>query len=237
MSRISKAFANKDAFIGYLTAGDSEKEDFLQLLELGVNLLEVGIPFSDPVADGPVIQQAMQRALQKGMTPEKTLALVADLRQETEVPIVLFTYFNPIQKDLKRFLLKAKKAGADGILVVDLPIEEAAEYQKFCALAQLEPIFLMAPSTSRKRMAQIAKIAQGFIYYACRKGITGARAGLPADLSEKIAQIREHTHLPIAVGFGISDRKTADAVLQIADGFVVGSYFVERKKDDFRIKR
>lgn len=229
MSRISQAFAKKQAFIGYLTAGDSSKEHFLSLIEMGVNILEVGIPFSDPVADGPVIQKAMERSLQAGTTPKKALQLVAELRKETEVAIVLFTYFNPIQRDLKGFLAQAKKVGADGVLVVDLPLEESATYQLLCKNFGLSPIFVIAPSTPPERIRAISNAAKGFIYYACRKGTTGARSSLPEDLAEKIAQIRTHTDLPIAVGFGISSRETANAVLKIADGFVVGSHFVEGK--------
>ncbi len=230
MSRISKAFAEKNAFVGYLTAGDAGKKEFLDLLSQGVNVLEIGIPFSDPVADGPVIQKAMERALIAGMTPDKVLGLVRDLRKETEVPIVLFTYLNPIQKDLREFLKKAKDSGVDGVLIIDLPIEEAPPFCGFCDAFGLDPIFVIAPSTPQERIAQISACAKGFLYYACRKGTTGAREGLPSDLAEKIAQIREKSDLPIAVGFGISNRETAAAILTIADGFVVGSHFVEGKK-------
>lgn len=230
MSRISKAFANKDAFVGYLTAGDAGKKEFLALLNMGVNVLEIGIPFSDPVADGPVIQKAMERALHAGTTPQKVLHLVRELRKETEAPLILFTYLNPIQRDLKGFLSQAKQAGADGILIVDLPVEEAAEYRQICTAVGLEPIFVIAPSTPPERIALIHQAAKGFLYYACRKGTTGARAGLPIDLAEKIAQIRAKSDLPIAVGFGISNRETAQAILKLADGFVVGSHFVEGKK-------
>ena len=230
MSRISKAFAKRDAFVGYLTAGDAGKKEFLALLEMGVNVLEIGIPFSDPVADGPVIQKAMERSLNNGTTPEKVLHLVQDLRKETEVPLILFTYLNPIQRDLKGFLSQAKQAGVDGILVVDLPLEESAEYLEICEEVGLDPIFVIAPSTPPKRIGEIARVAKGFLYYACRKGTTGARKGLPEDLAGKIAQIRAKSALPIAVGFGISDRETGRAILKIADGFVVGSHFVEGKK-------
>ncbi|MBU6383888.1 MAG: tryptophan synthase subunit alpha [Verrucomicrobia bacterium] len=227
MSRISKAFANKRAFIGYLTAGDAGKKDFLELTHHGVNVLEVGIPFSDPVADGPVIQKAMMRALQKGMTPAKALDIVREIRAESDVAIVVFTYLNPIQKDLKAFLSQAKQAGADGILIVDLPLEEADEYRFLCDRVGLDPIFLIAPSTPPERIERLSRAGRGFLYYACRKGTTGARTGLPEDLREKVAVIRAKSSLPIAVGFGISERKTADAILTIADGFVVGSHFVE----------
>jgi tryptophan synthase alpha chain len=227
MSRISQAFVNKRAFIGYLTAGDASKERFLSLLEMGVNILEVGIPFSDPVADGPVIQKAMERALRAGTTVENALQLVTELRKETEVAIVVFTYFNPIQRDLKGFLSQAKKAGADGVLVIDLPLEESALYRHLCQQIGLAPIFVIAPSTPVERIRAIGEMAEGFLYYACQKGTTGARSALPADLAVKLGQIRALTDLPIAVGFGISNRAMANAVLKIADGFVVGSHFVE----------
>lgn len=230
MSRISKAFAEKQAFVGYLTAGDAGKKEFLDLVQMGVNVLEIGIPFSDPVADGPVIQKAMERALKQGMTPEKVLHLVRELRKETEVAMILFTYFNPIQRDLKGFLKRAKEAGADGILIVDLPIEEGDTYRMFCKETDLEPIFVIAPSTPPERIGQIGQMAKGFLYYACRKGTTGVRNELPEDLGEKVAQIREKTDLPIAVGFGISSRVMADAVLKLADGFVIGTHFVEGKR-------
>lgn len=227
MSRISKAFAHKKAFVGYLTAGDAQVKDFLDLVDLGVNVLEVGIPFSDPVADGPVIQKAMMRALENKTTPDTVLEIVRQIRAKSDVAMVLFTYFNPIQRDLANFLRRAKEAGADGILVVDLPLEEAAQYRSLTEQIGLDPIFLIAPSTPLDRIEKIAQAGRGFLYYVCRKGTTGKRLGLPEDLKEKVAQIRSKTALPIAVGFGISDRKTADSVLEIADGFVVGSYFVE----------
>lgn len=230
MPRISKAFADRRAFVGYLTAGDAEKEHFLKLLEIGVNVLEVGIPFSDPVADGPTIQKAMDRALRQGMTLAKALQLVSELRKESEAAIILFTYFNPIQGHLRSFLRQAKQAGADGILVIDLPLEEAGLYRMLCQEIGLSPIFVIAPSTPPERIAQICRAGSGFLYYACRKGTTGARSGLPEDLEEKIGQIRAQTDLPIAVGFGISDRKTAEKILKIADGFVVGSHFVQHKE-------
>jgi tryptophan synthase alpha chain len=192
-------------------------------------LFEIGIPFSDPVADGPVIQRAMERSLKAGGGVAMALDLTRSLRKKTQAPIVLFTYFNPIQRDLRSFLQRAKHAGADGILVVDLPLEESADYRSLCKEFDLAPIFVIAPSTPKERIEAICKVAGGFIYYACRKGTTGARSALPEDLAEKVKQIRTFTHLPIAVGFGISNRKTADEVLKIADGFVVGSHFVEGK--------
>ena len=226
MSRIAKAFEKK-VYVGYLTAGDAEKGDFLSLVRGGIGLLEVGIPFSDPVADGPTIQKAMARAIEKGTAVGQTLALVAELRKETEVPIVLFTYYNPVQKDLRGFLETAKRSGADGTLIVDLPLEESREYRRLCREIGLDPILVIAPSTPPERIAAICRAGSGFIYYACRKGTTGAREKLPEDYREKVAAIRAYTDLPIAVGFGIAGRSSALAVLKEADGAVIGSYFVE----------
>ena len=191
MSRISKAFHNTSAFIGYLTAGAATASDFLALLDQGVNILEVGIPFSDPVADGPIIQKAMEEALARNITPEDVLEMVREIRNRSDVAIVLFTYFNPIQKDFPIFLHKAKAAGADGILVIDLPIEEASLYRMECMKNDLDPIFVISPSTPPSRVEHIAKMAKGFLYYACQKGTTGPREGLPEDLAIKIKTIKQ----------------------------------------------
>ncbi|MBM3184447.1 MAG: tryptophan synthase subunit alpha, partial [Chlamydiae bacterium] len=149
----------------------------------------------------------------------------------------LFTYYNPIRSNLKEFLTSFKEAGGDGILIVDLPLEEAGEVRFFCKELSLDPIFVIAPTTSLERIRAIGKAASGFLYYACRKGTTGIRLGLPSDLQEKIEMIRSVSNLPIAVGFGISTRKAAQEILKIADAFVIGSYFVEEPKRvyDFRM--
>jgi tryptophan synthase alpha chain len=236
-SRIAKAFQKKQLFIGYLTAGEGDSlQKFRMLLDGGVDLLEIGIPFSDPIADGPVIQKAMQRSLYAKTTLDTVFQLVRDLRKESLAPIVLFTYYNPIQKDLSSFLENAKSAGADGILVIDLPLEAASEYRRLCLKCQLDPIFVIAPSTSKERIAAIGKMGKGFLYYACQKGTTGARSSLPDNLAEKIALIRTISDLPIAVGFGIADRQAAKRALEVADAFVVGSCLVEHpeKVYDFR---
>jgi len=237
MSRITESFKKKKLFIGYLTAGDGDSlQKFRTLLDGGVDLLEIGIPFSDPVADGPVIQKAMIRSLSTKTNAKTALELVKMLRKESQAPIVMFTYFNPIQRNLPGFLAEAKEAGVDGILIVDLPPEEAGEYQSLCLKLGLDPIFVVAPSTPIDRIKRIASLGRGFIYYACRKGTTGARAGLPEDLADKVAEIRSVTDLPIAVGFGVSDLATAQNILKIADAFVVGSYLVEKPERvyDFR---
>ncbi|MBS0625711.1 MAG: tryptophan synthase subunit alpha [Verrucomicrobia bacterium] len=226
MSRIEALFANKKPMIAYLTAGDGPTLYHLRaLIEGGADLLEVGIPFSDPVADGPTIQKAMDRSLQAGTTPETVLELVAELK--SPVPVILFTYFNPIQRDLKGFLEKAKLAGVDGVLVVDLPLEEAAEYASLCRRVGLDPIFVAAPSTPVERIELLSRAGKGFLYYACRKGTTGARNELPDDLAARIEEVKKASRLPVAVGFGIADSRSAKAVLEIADGCVVGSYLVQ----------
>ena len=225
MSRIKKAFSTK-AKIAYLTAAPNSLEYFLALTKGGANILEIGIPFSDPIADGPTIQRAMQASLEKGMSAKKVLDLVKELRPKTEAALILFTYLNPIQADLPNFLQKAKAAGADGLLIVDLPYEESGPLRAACKEYDLSLIAVAAPSTPMTRISLLSKQEGGFLYYACRKGTTGARSALPEGLIEKIKQLRPLCSLPIAIGFGIADPKSAKEALQIADGCVVGSYFV-----------
>lgn len=240
MSRIKQAFQNK-AKIAYLTAGDGgitkSVEYFLALEAGGVNLLEVGIPYSDPVADGPVIQAAMERALLAGTTVNSSLEVIRQIRAKSEVAIIVFTYYNPINQDLYSFLHKAKQAGADGVLVVDLPYEEAASYHNYCRSLGLAPITVIAPSTKPERMKRIlADLHDGFVYYACQKGTTGARSGLPEDLSSQLDNVRKASDLPIAVGFGISNATMVQEILKLADGCVVGSYLVRKLEDEISPK-
>jgi len=213
------------AYMAYITAGDGGIDytytACLALIEGGVDILEIGIPFSDPVADGPVIQQAMTRALKAGTTPAQVLELIRCLRKHTSIPIGVFSYFNPILKAGPDFLRQAKEAGANGVLIVDLPLEEKIP------LEGLDRIQLITPSTSEERIKQIAAEAQGFIYYVIQKGTTGVRTSLAKGTAEKIAEIKKHTQLPIIAGFGIASKASAAEVLQYADGFVVGSYFVD----------
>lgn len=211
------------AFIAYLTAGDGGMDYSLQaalaLEKGGVDLLEIGIPFSDPVADGPVIQKAMERSLKAGTTPEMVLSLIREIRKHSSIPVVLFSYYNPIFIAGESFLKRAKEAGVDGILIVDLPVEEDTPI--------LDRVLLVSPSTSDERMEQIAQKAKGFIYYVCQKGTTGARQELPEAVKTDIARIKKYTSLPVVAGFGISNKKTAEMALSSADGFVVGSLFVD----------
>ncbi len=232
MSRIKQAFTEK-AKVAYLTAGDgginTSVEYFLALVKGGVNLLEIGIPYSDPVADGPVIQQAMERALKAGVTVKDSLEVIRKIREQSAVAIIVFTYYNPIQGDLAGFLSAAKSAGADGILIVDLPFEEAANYRYLCRSLGLSPITVIAPSTRPERMKELLATANdGFVYYACQKGTTGTRDGLPLDLASQLDQLRQATSLPIAVGFGVANAAMVQAILQLADGCVVGSYLVRQ---------
>ncbi len=232
MLRIKNAFETK-AKIAYLTAGDGgvakSVEYFLALVAGGVNLLEIGIPYSDPVADGPVIQAAMERSLNANTDVAASLEIVRQVRAKSEVAMILFTYYNPIQANLAEFLSEAKNSGADGVLVVDLPYEEAREYRRLCKYLGLSPIMVVAPSTTPSRMQQIlAALDSGFVYYACQKGTTGIKEGLPEDLSAQLAEIRKVTNLPIAVGFGVANSEMVKQILKVADGCVVGSYLVKQ---------
>lgn len=212
-------------YVGYLTAGDGglnySLESALALIQGGVNVLEIGVPFSDPIADGPVIQKAMQRSLLSGTTPVCVLKLIENIRRHTSIPLILFSYCNPLLQGGTGYLQAAKEAGATGMIVVDLPLEENLLH------CDLDRIQLIAPSTPVSRLGVISAKARGFVYYVCQKGTTGKRSQLPEDLPHKIRTIKQHISLPVVVGFGISSSEQVRDVVQVADGFVVGSYFVE----------
>jgi tryptophan synthase alpha chain len=236
MNRIEKTFKQGPVFAAYITAGDGSLENQIAYIEAliagGVNLLEIGVPFSDPIADGVVIQRAMQRALASGTTIFDVLNLIKLLRSKTDIPIILFTYYNPILAMAKHHILQqAADAGVDGILVVDLPFFEAKAHLDSCEQLNLAPIAVIAPTTQAARLPNMLKRAKGFLYYACRKGTTGVKDGLPSDVGEKIAQIKQTSDLPVIVGFGIADKASAKSALAVADGFVVGSYFVQAIED------
>lgn len=231
MSRITHTFKQRPAFIGYLTAGDGDMASCLhRLLALvagGVDMLEIGVPFSDPVADGPVIQRAMVRGLANNVGIFDVLQLVREVRQYTDVPIILFGYLNPLLAAMRHnFFKAAKESGVDGILIVDLPIEASAPYMQPMREHGIAPILVVTPSTSAARIQTIQSQTNAFLYYACRKGITGVRSGLPDGYEQKMQEIKAISQVPVVAGFGIADRVTAKAVLQQADGFVVGSRFV-----------
>jgi tryptophan synthase alpha chain len=232
MSRIQQQFAKRPAFVAYLTAGDGGMartlEASLALVAGGVDILEIGLPFSDPVADGPTIEQAAERALAQGFTLDQVLQLISDFRQQSSVPIILFSYYTPLFLASKKgFFEKAKNAGVDGCLIVDLPIEEAAEHIQLCNKIGMDPVFLISPSTPAERMKLINQYSRGMLYYACRKGTTGIKDQFPEDFIDKMREIKSHTTLPVAVGFGISNKTMAQKALEYADGFVIGSLFVK----------
>jgi len=236
MGRIRDKFESlrgrkEKALIVYLTAGDPSlrvtKELIFGLENAGVDILEIGVPFSDPTADGPVIQAASQRALKAGITLQGVLDLVYDVRKTSPIPIVLFGYYNPIfAYGTKKFAQVAKKAGVDGVLVVDLPPEEARELRVHTDVADIDFISLVAPTTGEKRLRQIVQAATGFLYYISITGVTGTAAPRIEDIKLEVSKIHKITKLPLAVGFGISNSKQAQEIAGIADGIVIGSAVV-----------
>ena len=223
----------RKGLVVYVGAGDPDLEATRRLAlafdKAGVDVVELGVPFSDPLADGIVNQLAAQRGLASGTTPPRVLATVADVRRESEVPIVLYIYFNLLHRvGLARFIQEAAAAGVDGLLVLDLPPEEADEYERLMAAAGLCPIWLVAPTTPESRIEQIARRAKGFIYYVSREGVTGMQSSVSSTIAEMTARIRRHTPLPIAVGFGISNPEQAREVARHAEAIVVGSAIVHR---------
>jgi len=235
MSRISEVFtkaAGKPQFIAYVCALDPDYDTSLNicrtLIEAGVDILELGVPFSDPLADGKTNQLAAERALAAGGTPDQVLDLVKDIRKFSEVPVVLYTYFNLVyNKGEDSYIEQAQQAGVDGILVLDLPPEESKEVNTACKRHGVDQIFLIAPTTPEARIPTITKDASGFIYYVSREGVTGERSDVAADIGTRVEAIRKTTSLPIGIGFGISN---ADQVRQIAkhgDAVIVGSSIVK----------
>ena len=225
--------AGKCGFIAYITAGDPSLKDTVsiaaELERSGVDILELGIPFSDPLADGPTIQAASGRALAAGATVAGVLETVRTIRKTSQIPIVLFTYLNPVYiYGYERFHADAAAAGADGLLILDLPPDEAAQNEELMAEHGLLPIRLIAPTTPADRIELIAKSARGFIYYVSREGVTGEQTSLANDIAAQVATIRSHTALPIAVGFGISTPDQAAEVARRSDAVVVGSAIVRR---------
>ena len=238
MNRIVATFAQlkaagKKALVVYIGAGDPHLEATRELAlafdRAGVDVLELGVPFSDPLADGLVNQLAAQRGLESGATPPKVLATVAAIRKESQMPMVLYIYFNLIHKaGLEKFIADAAQAGVDGLLVLDLPPEESDNYETLMRRHGLCHIYLVAPTTPEERMELIVKRGSGFIYYVSREGVTGMQTGIASNLAPQVAKIRAHTHLPVAVGFGISNPDQARLVAAAADGCVVGSAIVNQ---------
>jgi tryptophan synthase alpha chain len=238
MNRLVAKFAQLQAagqkgLVVYIGAGDPNLKATHDLAlafdRAGVAVLELGVPFSDPLADGLVNQLAAQRGLESGTTPPKLLATIADIRQQSQIPIVLYIYFNLIHKvGLEKFIAECAKAGVDGLLVLDLPPEESDNYEALMKKHGLCHIYLVAPTTPEDRMALIVKRGSGFIYYISREGVTGMQSSVATNLSTQIAKLRAHTDLPIAIGFGISNPDQARAVAKEGDACVVGSAIVNQ---------
>src|SRR5436190_5616742 len=238
MNRIEERFAQlkregRKGFIVYIGAGDPNLAATRQLAlafdKLGVDVLELGVPFSDPLADGLVNQLAAQRGLESGTTPPKFLETVAAVRKESQIPIVLYIYFNLLhRRGLERFIAEAARAGVDGLLVLDLPPEESDNYETLMRQAGLCHIYLIAPTTPEDRIEFIVKRGSGFIYYVSREGVTGMQQKVSETIGKMTGIIRAHTELPIAVGFGISNPEQARFVAQQAEAIVVGSAVVNR---------
>jgi len=236
MSRIQAKFAElkksgEAALIPFITAGDPDLHTTLKILYAlekgGADCIELGIPFSDPTADGPTIQRSSQRALKNGISLPRILRLVQTFRRLSELPLILFGYFNPFFRyGLEDFCRQAAKAGVDGVLCVDLPPEESGELKRWTDAQGLDLIFLLSPTSGDDRLRQVARVGRGFIYYVSVTGVTGARRSFDNGLRAQVGRVRHATALPVAVGFGISTPKQAAWIGEFADGAVVGSALV-----------
>jgi tryptophan synthase alpha chain len=226
-------FDKKPSLVAYVTSGDPDmattREVVLAAIEAGASVIELGVPFSDPLADGPVIQRASERALKRGATLDQVMRLAAEIREHSQsAGLIIFSYLNPILRmGLEKFCKVARAAGVDGVLVTDLPVEEAGAYRAEMRKNDLAPVFLAAPTSTDGRLRTIAEASRGFVYAVSRTGVTGARKQLPEDAQSLVRRLRRYTKLPIAVGFGISTPEQFGAVGAYADAAVVGSAIVE----------
>ncbi|MBI2836159.1 MAG: tryptophan synthase subunit alpha [Chloroflexi bacterium] len=246
MSRLGAAFkpgrngfgkAHHKALIGYVTVGYPSLEATLKvvplLAESGCDIVELGIPFSDPLADGVTIQKASFRALQNGVTPQVCLDTVRKLRQKVDVPLVFMTYFNPVLNyGLDEFCSACNGAGVDGLIIPDLPPEEGEKLQQSTEHCDLDLIYLLAPTSTENRIRLVAQNSRGFIYLVSVTGVTGARTSLPADLTDFVARVRKVARQPLCVGFGISTPAQAREIAHIADGIIVGSRIIQLMEED-----
>jgi len=227
------AFETRPSLVAYVTCGDPDlattRNIILAAIQAGADVIELGVPFSDPVADGPVIQRASQRALLRGTTLADVLKLAAEVRQHAQsTGLIIFSYLNPILRmGFEKFCKVARHAGIDGALVTDMPVEEADLYLREMAKRELATVFLAAPTSTEERLQRIAEASSGFVYAVSRTGVTGARQQLPVDAQKLVRRLRKYTKLPIAVGFGISTAEQFAAVGHFADAAVVGSAIVE----------
>ena len=237
LNRLDARFAHlratgKRAFVAYVCAGDPSLEATVEIVQAldaaGADVVELGLPFSDPLADGIVNQLAADRAIRGGTTTVKVLAMIREIRKHSQVPLVLFTYLNPVYTyGYERFHHDAAAAGADGILVLDLPADEAAQNAELKPTPELAHIRLIAPTTPHDRVPKIAAVAEGFIYYVSREGVTGAQTSIATGIAEMVAHIKSTTDVPVCVGFGSSNPEQAATVASMADGVVVGSAIVK----------
>lgn len=231
MNRITEAFKNCKAFIAFITGGDPDIETTERLIpamaQAGADLIEIGIPFSDPVAEGIVIQEADERALKAGCTTDKLFDMVQRVRHKTNVPLLFMTYLNPIYTyEKENFLSKCVTCGIDGIIVPDMPFEEKDELDTLCKDYKIDLIYMLAP-TSEERISLIAKDATGFIYCVSSLGVTGVRSNISTDIGQIIEKVHEVTDIPCAIGFGISTPEQAKNLAKISDGIIVGSAIVK----------
>ena len=229
-NRIAKAFENKKAFIGFLTAGDpafdASFDNIMAMIKAGADLVEIGIPFSDPIAEGPVIQNADVRALNAGMTTDKAFELAAKVRKETDIPLVFMTYLNPVFKyGYDRFFAKCAETGIDGLICPDMPFEEKKEASAAAKAHGISIISMIAP-TSEARIKAIAEEAEGFLYIVSSLGVTGVRSEIKTDLKSIMESVKKYAKVPAAIGFGISTPEQAKNMSQLADGVIVGSAIV-----------
>lgn len=239
MSRIKAVFEELKAqgrkgLVPFVTGGDPDPEQTVAVMhalaQAGADVIELGVPFSDPMADGPVIQRSSERALAKGISTRRILDYVCEFRQSnTHTPVVLMGYANPIERmGTGRFVDECKKVGVDGVLVVDYPPEESIEFAAQLRAAELDPIFLLAPTSSDERIEKVAKAASGYVYYVSLKGVTGAQNLNTSEVGSKLPTIRKHTTVPVGVGFGIRDAESACRVAQSADAVVIGSALIQQ---------
>lgn len=247
MSRIAATFEtlkqnNRKALIPFITAGDPEPAMTVllmhELVNVGADIIELGVPFSDPMADGPTIQRSYERALKHNVSLENVLEMVAEFRKtDTDTPVILMGYANPVESiGYQRFSARAKECGVDGVLVVDYPPEECEEWLESLKLNRIDAIFLLSPTTPERRIQQVAKRAQGFVYYVSLKGVTGAAHFDLNEVASKLTDLRAHISIPIGVGFGIHDSVTARAVSELADAVVVGSRIIKEIEESSKEK-
>jgi len=247
MSRIAATFEtlkqnNRKALIPFITAGDPEPAMTVllmhELVNVGADIIELGVPFSDPMADGPTIQRSYERALKHNVSLENVLEMVAEFRKtDTDTPVILMGYANPVESiGYQKFSARARKCGVDGVLVVDYPPEECEEWLESLKLNRIDAIFLLSPTTPERRIQQVAKRAQGFVYYVSLKGVTGAAHFDLNEVASKLNDLRAHISIPIGVGFGIHDSVTARAVSELADAVVVGSRIIKEIEESSKEK-